>query len=139
VHVPLEGQLELGADAIGTGNQHRLLVALGHFEQRAEAADAGQNAFAHRLLGQRLDALDQRVARDDVHAGVFIGDRSRCHVGKPDRICEILRPSRHVHPQVPMQLSRSRVRFPAWRLLGAAFFGRFCLLAVIGRQPSLTP
>jgi len=60
-------------------------------------------------------------------------------VGKPDRICEILRPSRHVHPQVPMQLSLSRVRFAAWLSLAAAFARRFCLLAVADRQPSLTP
>jgi hypothetical protein len=50
VHVPLEGQLELGADAVGAAHQHRLLVALGHLEQRAEAADAGQHAFAHAVF-----------------------------------------------------------------------------------------
>jgi hypothetical protein len=39
----LEGQLELGADAVGAGHQHRLAEFLRHFEQRAEAADAGQH------------------------------------------------------------------------------------------------
>src|SRR5258708_21597632 len=43
----LEGQLELGAHAIGARDQHGFLVALGHLEQRAEASDAGHHAFAH--------------------------------------------------------------------------------------------
>ncbi|MPM93357.1 hypothetical protein SDC9_140494 [bioreactor metagenome] len=76
VHIPLECQLELGAHAVGAAHQHRLLVALGHLEQRAEAADAGHHAFAQGFLGQRLDALDQRVARVDVDASVFVGNGS---------------------------------------------------------------
>jgi hypothetical protein len=76
--LPLEGQLELGAHAVGAAHQHRLLVALGHLEQGAEAADARQHAFAHGFFGQRLDAFDQRVARVDV-------DPRLCSSGGPGR------------------------------------------------------
>jgi hypothetical protein len=44
VAVELEGQLELGADAVGAGHQHRLLVFLRDLEQRAEAADAASTS-----------------------------------------------------------------------------------------------
>ena len=71
--VQLEGKLELGADAIGTGHQHRLLVLLRQLEQRAKAADAAEHLGAHRALGQRLDAVDQGVAGIDVHARVAVG------------------------------------------------------------------
>ena len=67
-----EGDFELGAHAVGAGHQHGLFVAFGHLEQRAEATDTGQNALAHRLFGQRLDALDQRVACIDIDAGIFV-------------------------------------------------------------------
>ena len=75
VHVPLESQFQLGADAVGAADQHRLFVALGHLEQRAEAAYAGQHAFAHGFFGQWLDAFDQGIAGVDVNAGVFVAQR----------------------------------------------------------------
>jgi hypothetical protein len=56
VAVPLEGQLELGADAVGAGHQHRLAELLRDLEQRAETADAGQHFLAHGALGEGLDA-----------------------------------------------------------------------------------
>ena len=68
-----EGELELGADAVGAGHQHRLAVALADLEQAAEAADAGQHLGAHGALGERLDALDERVAGVDVDAGIAVG------------------------------------------------------------------
>ncbi len=68
----LERELELGADAVGAGDQHRLAVALRDLEQRAEAADAREHLGAQRALGERLDALDQRIAGIDVHAGVAV-------------------------------------------------------------------
>ena len=72
VHVPLERQLELGADAVCATHQDRLPVALGHFKEGAEAADPGQYPFAHGLAGQRLDAFDQRITGVDVHASVLV-------------------------------------------------------------------
>jgi hypothetical protein len=67
-----ERELELGADAVGAGDQHRLAEALADLDERAEAADAGEHLRAHRALRVRLDALDQRVARVDVDAGVSV-------------------------------------------------------------------
>ena len=51
------------------------LVLLRDLDQRAETADAAQHFGAHRALGERLDALDQRVARVDVDAGIAVGER----------------------------------------------------------------
>ena len=81
VAVERERELELGADAVGAGDEHRLAVALADLDQRAEAADAGEHLGAQRALGERLDALDQRVAGVDVDAGVAIGKRGVGTVG----------------------------------------------------------
>ena len=70
----LEGELELGADAVGARNQHRLAVFLRDLAQRAEAADAGEHLGPQRAARERLDRFDQRVARVDVDAGVAIGE-----------------------------------------------------------------
>ena len=79
VAVERERELELGADAVGAGDQHRLAEALADLDQRAEAADAGEHLGAQRALGERLDALDQRVAGVDVDAGVAVG--KACEAG----------------------------------------------------------
>jgi hypothetical protein len=71
--VQLEGQLELGAHAVRAGHQHWLLELLREFEQRAESADAGHHAFTHGALGERLDAVYQRVAGVDVNTGIAVG------------------------------------------------------------------
>jgi hypothetical protein len=76
VSVQLESQAQLGTDAIRAGNQDRLLVALRHFEQRAEAADTAEHAFAQRLLGHRLDTVDKGIARIDIDAGITVGKGS---------------------------------------------------------------
>ena len=68
-----ERELELRADAVGAGDEHRLAKALADLEQPAEAADARQHFGAQRALGERLDALDQRVAGVDVDTGIAIG------------------------------------------------------------------
>ena len=62
-----DGQLQLGADPVGPGHQHRLAVAVeGQFEEGAEATEAGQHPRAEGGRGQGLDAFDQGVARVDV-------------------------------------------------------------------------
>ena len=76
VHLPFEGQLELGAHAVGTAHQYRLAIALGHLKQRAKAANAGQHALAHGSFGQRLDAFDQRITGVDIDPRVFVGKGS---------------------------------------------------------------
>ena len=73
VPVERERQHELGADAVGPGDEHRIAEALADLDQSAEAADAGQHLGAQRTLGERLDPLDQRVAGGDVDAGIAIG------------------------------------------------------------------
>ena len=72
-----ERELELGADAVGPRDEHRLPVALRQLDQRAEAADPGEHFGAHRALRERLDPLDQRVARVDVDAGIAVGQGRR--------------------------------------------------------------
>jgi hypothetical protein len=73
VAIQFESQAQLGTDAVGTGHQHRLLVALGHFEQRTETADAAEHAVAQGFLGQRLDPVDKGIARIDIDAGITVG------------------------------------------------------------------
>ena len=67
------GNDQLGADAIGAGNQHRLLVSEGsQIEQAAEAADTADYA---RTVGARhmgLDALDDFITGFDAYAGFLI-------------------------------------------------------------------
>jgi hypothetical protein len=75
VAVPVEGQLELGADAVGAGDQHRLAIFLRDLEQGAEAADAGEHFGAHGALRRRLDAFDEGVAGVDIDTGIAIGER----------------------------------------------------------------
>jgi hypothetical protein len=77
VLVELEGELQLGADAVGARDQHRLPVFLRDAAQGAEAADAGHHLAAHGALGERLDRLDERIARVDVDAGVAVGEPFR--------------------------------------------------------------
>ena len=72
VPVQEKSQLQLGADAIGPGHQHWLLVLLADFKQSAETADAAHHAFAHRTFGKWLDCLDQRIAGIDIDAGVAV-------------------------------------------------------------------
>jgi hypothetical protein len=43
VAIELEGKLELGSDAIGSGDQHRLAKAVADLDQTAKAADSRQN------------------------------------------------------------------------------------------------
>ena len=76
VLVELEGQLQLGPDTIGTGDQDRLLVVLGQLHQGPEAADATHDFRAHGAAREWLDAFDQGIAGVDVDAGITIGKTS---------------------------------------------------------------
>ena len=72
----LDGELELGADAVGGGDEERVLEAARlEVEQAAEAADAAQEAGACRLGGERADRVHQRIAGIDIDAGVAVGQR----------------------------------------------------------------
>ena len=89
VKLEFDGELELGADAVGARNQHGLFVTIHrYFEQRAEAAQAAEHAGALGARDRRLDAFDQGVAGIDVDAGVAVtqgsaggGGRLRVHEG----------------------------------------------------------
>jgi hypothetical protein len=65
--------LELGADAVGGGDEDRILVARGlQIEKCAEAAETRVAAQPRRRLGERLDRLDQSVSGIDVDAGIAV-------------------------------------------------------------------
>jgi hypothetical protein len=81
VAVPLEGQLELGADAVGARHQHRFAILFRNLEQRAEAADAGQHLRTHGALRRWLDAFHQRIPGIDIDAGIAVGERGRGWAG----------------------------------------------------------
>ena len=71
----LDGELDLGADAVGGGDQHRVGEAGAlEVEQPAEAADLGVGAGPRGRAHQRLDQLDHAVAGIDVDAGVRVGE-----------------------------------------------------------------
>src|SRR5258707_740302 len=72
--VERERKLELRADAVGPGNQNRLAVLLRDLHKRAEAADPGQDLGAQGAPGERLDRLDERIARIDVDPRVAVGE-----------------------------------------------------------------
>jgi hypothetical protein len=77
----VDGQAQLGAHAIGAGNEHRPAVTVQrHFHQRAEAADAGQDLLAHGLADHGLDAFYEFIARVDVDAGVAVSQSGFGHL-----------------------------------------------------------
>ncbi len=74
VLVGQKSQLELGAHAVGGGDQGRLLVFAGiEGEQAAEAADIRQHLRPGGRLDQRLDHLHKTIAGIDVNAGILVG------------------------------------------------------------------
>jgi hypothetical protein len=71
-----DGDLQLGADAVGRGDKDRVLEAGGlGVEQGAEATQRGGRSGARRGLGQRTDRLDQRGPCVDIDTGRFISTR----------------------------------------------------------------
>jgi hypothetical protein len=77
VNAGLDGDFQLGADAIRGGDEHGIGKPGGfQVEQRAKAAQPADDAGAGRRLGQRLDRLDQRIPRLDINPGIPV-----CHAG----------------------------------------------------------
>src|SRR3954467_15976576 len=72
VPVQLECEFELGANAIGAGNQYGVAVFLRKFEKGANPADACQNALAMCAFGERLYIFDEFVPGIDIYASVTI-------------------------------------------------------------------
>jgi hypothetical protein len=74
VPVKGEGQLKLGAHAVGPGDKHwRGHVGEVGLEQTAEAPDAGEHPLAVGAGGKGLDAVDEGVGFVDVDPGGFVG------------------------------------------------------------------
>jgi hypothetical protein len=70
----LDGDLQLGADAIGGDDQQGILETSGAWI--AERAEAAQGRIGPRSRGgarQGRDGLDQGIAGIDVDAGIFVG------------------------------------------------------------------
>ena len=69
----LDRNLDLGANAIGRGDQNRILEA-GRLqvEQSAETADFGLSAGSRRGADHRLDEIDQAIAGVDIDARIRI-------------------------------------------------------------------
>ena len=61
-------------DAIGRGDQNRVLIAGGaRIEERAETAQTIHHPGTLGRGGSGLDPLDQRIAGIDIHSGLGIG------------------------------------------------------------------
>jgi hypothetical protein len=75
VHLHLEGDLQLGADAIHARNQYRIhIFFFVDREQAAKAPDFTENTAGECLVGEVLDALLGAIRAVDVHSGIGIGD-----------------------------------------------------------------
>jgi hypothetical protein len=71
----LDRDLDLGADAVGGRDQHRVLEAGGlEIEQPAEPADFGVGAGAGGGANHRLDEIDQTVAGIDIDARIRVSE-----------------------------------------------------------------
>ena len=71
----LDRDLDLGADAVGGGDQHRILEARRlEVEQAAEAADFGIRAGARGGADHRLDEIDQAIAGVDIDARIRVSE-----------------------------------------------------------------
>jgi hypothetical protein len=70
------GDLEFGADAIDTGDQHRVLEATqaSQGEHAAETADVGHHSRSEGTADMFAHTLDGFIGRIDVYPRVAIGD-----------------------------------------------------------------
>ena len=81
VQARLDGDLQLGADPVGGGDQQRVDEPRRlQVEQGAEPAQRSLRTGAPRGFGQRFDRLDQGLARVDIYACVSIGEAVRPRV-----------------------------------------------------------
>ena len=75
VQAGLDRDLDLGADAVGGSDQHRILEAGGlQVEQPAEAADFGVGAGPGGGADHRLDEIDQAIAGIDIDARIRVSE-----------------------------------------------------------------
>ena len=75
----LDGDPELGADAVRRGDQHGIVKAGSlEIEEAAEAAQRRVRARPAGRLGKGCDSVDQRLAAIDIDARVLVGERNSC-------------------------------------------------------------
>ena len=75
MNIELEGYFELGADAVGGGDEDGIREALEiEGEQSAEAAYLTQNMLVEGFAGKHLDALLGAFGGRDIDAGIGIAD-----------------------------------------------------------------
>ena len=75
-------ELDLGADAVRAGDEHRVVVLRPQREQPGERPDAAEHLRAPRLLRDVAIALDDAFTRVEVDAGGGVGQRRglwACH------------------------------------------------------------
>ena len=68
-------QTQLGADAVGAGDQNRFAILLRQRAQRAESAQSTHHFRAAGFLHHALNTVDESVACINIHAGIFIAER----------------------------------------------------------------
>ena len=82
MEVGVDGDLQLGADAIVCGHEDRVLEACGlQVEEAAETADLAVGAGAARRADGGLDLLHEKIAGVDIHACVAIGEAVLARLG----------------------------------------------------------
>ena len=75
VQAGFDRDFDLGADAIGCRDQHRILEARSlEIKQSAEPADFGVGAGTRGGPNHRLDQIDQPIARIDIDAGIRVSE-----------------------------------------------------------------
>ena len=75
VHIHLEGEFELGTDAVHARNQDRVGVfGLIYREEATEAANLTEDAFGESFVGEILDALFGTVGLVYVDACIGVSD-----------------------------------------------------------------
>ena len=71
----LDRDLDLGADAVGGGDQDRVLEARGlEVEQPAKTADFGVGTGPRGGADHRLDEIDQTIAGIDIDARIRVSE-----------------------------------------------------------------
>ena len=73
MRVVLDRELDLRADAVGTGNENRLSIPFRReAKQAAEAAQTADRLGSQRARDRRANALDERLASIDIDASRLV-------------------------------------------------------------------
>ena len=110
-HAP--GDLDLGAHAVGAGDEHRVLEAR-QAHGPAEPAEAAEDQRVLRAPEASLHELDGAVARLHVDAGLLVREPLLlCHRRSPSGYPPSLRPASARHPVRPDGFARARGVVPS--------------------------